>query len=301
MEQPSQPEVPAADASVRAAAAPLETGRPLTVTSFGLTDVGRSRKHNEDQFVVAELTRAMHLVQSSVPQPRTLLSEKRAHLFMVADGMGGHQAGEQASALAVVAVEDFILNTFRWVFRLQGEVAAEFQEALRVADARIFEEAAGHPELAGMGTTLTLAYTVNSLLYVIHVGDSRCYLFRDGILHQLTRDHTLVQEMVRSGAIAADQAKEHHLRNIITNAVGGHEPGIEVEIHRLLLEPGDQMLLCSDGLTEMLSDAELANLLATEPTPEAASRALVDAANAQGGRDNITALVVRFDPTNRDD
>jgi len=296
MEQPTQPEVPV----LRPTPAPLDTGRRLNLTSFGLTDVGRSRKTNEDQFVVAELTRALHLVQSSVPQPRTLLSENRAHLLMVADGMGGHRAGEQASALAVVTVEDFILNTFRWVFRLQGEVAAEFQEALRAADARIFEEAGRHPELAGMGTTLTLAYTVNSLLYVIHVGDSRCYLYRDGVLHQLTRDHTLVDEMVRSGAIEPEAAARHHLRNVITNAVGGSEPGIEVEIHRLQLEPGDVTLLCSDGLTEMLPDAELAEILASQPTPEAASRALVARANERGGQDNITAIVARFDPASVD-
>ena len=296
MEQPTQPEVPV----LRPTPAPLDTGRRLNLTSFGLTDVGRSRKTNEDQFVVAELTRALHLVQSSVQQPRTLLSENRAHLLMVADGMGGHRAGEQASALAVVTVEDFILNTFRWVFRLQGEVAAEFQEALRAADARIFEEAGRHPELAGMGTTLTLAYTVNSLLYVIHVGDSRCYLYRDGVLHQLTRDHTLVDEMVRAGAIEPAAAAHHHLRNVITNAVGGSEPGIEVEIHRLQLEPGDVTLLCSDGLTEMLPDAELAEILASQPTPEAASRALVARANERGGQDNITAIVARFDPASVD-
>ena len=296
MEQPTQPEVPV----LRPTPAPLDTGRRLNLTSFGLTDVGRSRKTNEDQFVVAELTRALHLVQSSVQQPRTLLSENRAHLLMVADGMGGHRAGEQASALAVVTVEDFILNTFRWVFRLQGEVAAEFQEALRAADARIFEEAGRHPELAGMGTTLTLAYTVNSLLYVIHVGDSRCYLYRDGVLHQLTRDHTLVDEMVRSGAIEPEAAARHHLRNVITNAVGGSEPGIEVEIHRLQLEPGDVTLLCSDGLTEMLPDAELAEILASQPTPEAASRELVARANERGGQDNITAIVARFDPASVD-
>jgi PPM family protein phosphatase len=214
--------------------------------------------------------------------------------------MGGHRAGEQASALAVTTIREFLLNTFKWIFRLQGEtVLTEFQDALRAADERIFAEAARHPEWQGMGTTLTMAYAVNSTLYVIHVGDSRCYLFREGELLQLTQDHTLVGEMVRNGVLPAAEAAQHYMRNIITNAVGGNERGIQVEIHKVALEPGDSVLLCSDGLTEMVPDDHIAVTLA-ENDPETACRTLVDAANAAGGRDNITAIVARFDPLDAD-
>jgi protein phosphatase len=291
MERPTPPEP-----DLERAQAPPDIGRPLVVHSFGLTDVGRVRGNNEDHFAIADLSHALRIVQSSFPQPSTRFGDTSAHMFMVADGIGGHRAGEQASALALETVEGFILRTLQWVPRPHGEeLLAELNEALKAADARVFSEAARSSELVGMGTTLTLAYAVGSLLYVVHVGDSRCYLLRDGRLHQLTRDHTLVQEMVRSGMLEPEQAAHHHLRNIITNAVGGADLGVEVERHQLALEPEDIMLLCSDGLTEMLSDGEIAAVLRAAPSPEAACRMLIAAANAAGGRDNITAVVVRFD------
>ena len=169
--------------------------RPLTVKAFGITDTGKVRTTNEDQFLIAELTKAMRVWQTSLPEPKVQVGEERAHLFLVADGMGGHQAGERASALAVVAIEQFTLNTFKWFLGSDGteaqKVLAQFQSALSQADARIVEEAAEHPELSGMGTTVTMAFHLGAQLCVVHVGDSRAYLYRDGELHQLTQDHTL--------------------------------------------------------------------------------------------------------------
>src|SRR5205085_2341669 len=159
-------------------------------------------------FLIARLRKAMRIEQSSVSPQRTQYADEEGHLLLVADGMGGHQAGEQASALAVEAVEEFALNTLKWFFDVGGEAANnvldDFQTALRQADAKLFKEAAGHPELRGMGTTVTLAYSFANVLFVVHVGDSRCYVFRDGNLHQLTQDHTLVQEMVRGGALSPE-------------------------------------------------------------------------------------------------
>ncbi len=296
-ERPTDPEVMLPHAPVATA-----IDRPLLVRAAGLTDIGQKRSTNEDQFLIAEIGRALRIQQSSLPQPRTVFGDQRAHLLVVADGMGGHQAGEQASALAVQTIEDFILNTFTFVLRLQGEnVVQEFHDALKAADARVFEEAARRPELAGMGTTLTLAYTVSSCLFVVHAGDSRCYLRRDQQLFQLTNDHTLVNQMVRNGVLPAADARKHHLRNIITNAVGGSEKGIQVEVHKATLEPGDVVLLCSDGLTEMVPDVQLGEVLKDEPDPAAACRQLVDLANQAGGRDNITAIVARFDAVQLDD
>jgi PPM family protein phosphatase len=277
----------------------LEPGGLLAVRAFGLTDPGLVRPSNEDHFVIVELARAMYVRQTSVPQAQAQYSSHRGHLFLVADGMGGHQAGEVASAFSVVTIEGFLLNTLKRVFHLkvpeeQG-VMKEFQGALREADARIFEEASRHPEMLGMGTTLTLAFAVNRRLFVAHVGDSRCYLLSGGELHQLTQDHTKVAEMVRAGALSAAEASRHPHRHVVTNVLGGPEPGVRVEMHKLDLEPGDVVVLCSDGLTQMVPDARIATILAEAEEPRRACERLVDEANERGGQDNITVIVARFE------
>src|SRR5207302_7277702 len=132
------------------------------------------------------------------------------------------------------------------------QVLADFQSALGHANTRVLAEAAERPELHGMGTTLTLAYSLNDELFVAHVGDSRCYLCRHGILYRLTRDHTLVEEMVRHGVLPAEEASTHHLRHVITNAVGAGSPEVKVEVHKVHLDGGDRVLVCSDGLTNMV-------------------------------------------------
>jgi serine/threonine protein phosphatase PrpC len=276
-------------------------GLRLTVRTFGLTDPGRVRASNEDQFVVAELTKAMRVLSASLPQPKTQYGDERGYLFIVADGMGGHAAGEKASALAVQSIESFALNTLKWFFRLKGaeaqDVLKEFQTALQQADARIYVEAELHPELAGMGTTVTMAYSFGSRLFLVHVGDSRCYLLRKGQLHRLTHDHTLVEEMVRRGQLQPEEAAHHHLRHLITNAVGGPNPGVQVECHRIDLEADDTILLCSDGLTSMVPDDRIAAVLQADHEPRAACERLVAEANEHGGTDNITVIVARFETT----
>jgi PPM family protein phosphatase len=271
---------------------------PLSVRSFGLTDAGKVRATNEDQFLIAVLLKALQVEQTSLPQRKVQHSNDRSYLFLVADGMGGHAGGEQASALAIDSVETFILGTFKWFAQFKGpeqdQVLADFQGALGQANARVLAEAAERPELRGMGTTLTLAYSLNDVLFVAHVGDSRCYLCRHGILYRLTRDHTLVEEMVRRGALAAEEAAQHCWRHVITNAVGGNSADLKVEVHKLHLEGGDQVLLCSDGLTEMLPEEEINQILHAEDEPEQACRRLVTRANEAGGRDNITAVVAHF-------
>jgi PPM family protein phosphatase len=274
-----------------------DQGPAFHVSSHGISEPGRVREHNEDQFVIAEIRRVMRIRQSSLAQPEALMGDRLGHLFVVADGMGGHQAGEYASALAVASVENIVLNTIGWLFRLRGEgVLAEFQEAVRATDRWVIEAAQKAPELRGMGTTLTMAYVTDNVLYLAHVGDSRCYLFRNGQLERLTRDHTVVATLVSQGLISEEEAASHHMRNIITNAVGGDERGVTAEVHKHVLASGDVMLLCSDGLSEMLPDEAIAaSLGAAQQSPDEVCRALVDQANAAGGTDNITAVVARFD------
>jgi len=285
-------------ASAEHAAAPAASpGLPLVVESFGLTDRGRVRTQNQDQFLIAELARAMRVQQSSLGQPSTHYGDERGYLFVVADGVGGTDGGERASALAVGTIEEFALNTLRWFLQQDGgghQVLSEFQAALKQADARILDQAAHHPELRGMGTTVTLAYFFRSALFVIHVGDSRAYLLRAGTLYRLTEDHTLVGELVRRGQLDPVKAARHQLRHVITNVVGGNEQGLRVEMHKLGIEPGDLMLLCSDGLTETVPDDRVAQLLAQHREPRVACKRLVAEANQHGGPDNITVITAVF-------
>jgi protein phosphatase len=242
----------------------------------------------------------MRIWQTSLPEPKAQFGMERGHLFLVADGMGGQRAGERASALAVVAIEQFTLNTFKWFFDSNApeaqRVLTEFQKALRQADARILEEATEHPELGGMGTTVTMAFQLDTQLCVVHVGDSRAYLYGDDELYQLTHDHTLMAEMVRRGEIRPDEIAGHRLRHVITNVVGGAEVGVYVEAHALNVHAGDRLLLCTDGLTEMMTEDAIAAILKADADPEIACTKLVAQANEAGGRDNITVLIVRFDP-----
>jgi serine/threonine protein phosphatase PrpC len=273
--------------------------RPLAVKTFGITDQGRVRASNEDQFLIAELTKTMRIWQASVPEAKAQFGDERGHLFLVADGMGGHQGGEEASALAVLAIQQFTLNTLKWFFESKQEaqsVLAQFQAALRQADARVREQAAEHQELRGMGTTVTMAYHLDAQLCVVHVGDSRAYLFRDDELDQLTRDHTLMAELIQSGGIQPAEAAKHRFRHVITNVVGGNDVGVIVEAHAVEVQAGDRLLLCSDGLTEMVTNDAIAATLRADREPEPACRSLVTQANEAGGGDNITLVIVRFDP-----
>ena len=231
------------------------------VEQAGRTDVGRQRTANEDSLVV------------------------RPPLFAVADGMGGAKAGEVASAVAVEAVERA---------RESREPAeAQLARIVRDANRRIYDLAVADESRRGMGTTLTLAKVHGNEVSVAHVGDSRAYRMRDGELSQLTRDHSLVAELERSGQITAQAAEHHPQRSIITRALGP-EPDVEVDTYTLAGRDGDLFLICSDGLTSMISDDEVASILTSARSLDEAADALVLAANQSGGKDNITVILFRL-------
>ena len=238
----------------------------MRLSSFAGTDVGRARSGNEDSYFCG----------------RTV--------FAVADGLGGHQGGEVASA---AAVEPLAALDGR-EFAEPGEAAEALTAAIREGNAAILERAAGDPGLWGMGTTVTAAALAGDHhLQLAHVGDSRAYLLRDGSLDQLTTDHTIVGELVRRGRLTPQQAAIHPERSILTRAVG-LDPRVPVDTpDPLELHDGDQVLLCSDGLTEAVDDDRIAELLSTGTDGEAACRSLIDAANAAGGPDNITVVLLR--------
>lgn len=222
------------------------------------TDIGRLRERNEDAYLVEE------------------------PLFAVADGMGGHRGGNVASALA--------LETIRGEGPLPADPEA-LVDRLRAANRAILQRGAADPRLAGMGTTVTAALCDGERLHVLHVGDSRAYLFRDGSLRQLTEDHTLVQRMVREGRLTPEEAERHPQRSILTRALGV-EGEVEPDRVTVPLRPGDRVLLCTDGLTGMVDAARIEQVLRDEPDPQRAADLLVEEANRAGGDDNITVVVV---------
>jgi protein phosphatase len=272
---------------------------PLVAKCFGITDRGQKRATNEDQFLAAMLVKSLEVQFTSLPQPTKRQSSDHSYLLVVADGMGGAQGGEAASALAVDSVETYVLNTVKWFAHCQAndddQLLRDFREALSEAHGRIRATAAQRIDLRGMGTTLTLAYSVNDELFLAHVGDSRGYLFRNGSLYRLTQDHTLVEEMVRRGALAPEAVAQHRWRHVITSTVGGDSPSVRIDVHKLQLEPADVILLCSDGLTEMLAAEQIAQAIMENPEPDACCRWLVDLANKAGGRDNITVVLARYE------
>src|SRR5215218_7733343 len=230
---------------------------------FHDSDLGRQRQGNEDSYYV------------------------RAPLFVVADGMGGAQAGEVASEIAVRQFERGLLD---------GCEDGEALEALiQAANARIHEQARSDAQHAGMGTTTTAAYLTGDTVVVAHVGDSRCYLVRDGDLIRLTRDHSLVGELVARGKLTEEQAESHPQRSVITRALGP-EPHVEVDVDAFPARAGDVFLLCSDGLTSMVHEPQLKPLLLDrDGSLERTGRALIAAANEAGGRDNITVILFRLE------
>ena len=230
---------------------------------FERTDTGRQRRGNEDAFYA------------------------RAPLFAVADGMGGAQAGEVASHLAVEVLEQGLPGG-------AGSVEERLRARVREANARIMESAQADDARAGMGTTLTVAYVGEDDLTVAHVGDSRLYRLRDGSFERLTDDHSLVEELVRQGKLTPEEADEHPQRSIITRAPGAEE-GVEADSRTWPGRDGDVYLICSDGLTSMIPEARVADVLTSAASLAAAGRALIDAANDAGGRDNITVVLFRLE------
>lgn len=267
----------------------------------GLSDVGRVREVNEDQFVVAHLSKTL-LVQETtlrlLDQTR-LFGGSQGHLLMVADGMGGMAAGKDASAIAVDTVTNYVLNTMPWFFRLddthEDDLREELKSAVERAQTTVHRLSEGSSRRKGMGTTLTMAYVLWPRLYVVHVGDTRCYVLRRQELRQITRDQTLAQYHVDEGVLTPEQAEHSQLGNVLLNAIGGGGPDeVLAEVYKARLEIGDAVLLCSDGLTKHVGDNHIAAILGAQPSAREACRALVDAANVAGGEDNITAVVAYF-------
>jgi serine/threonine protein phosphatase PrpC len=267
----------------------------VQVDASGLTDVGRRRKENEDHFVIVALRKAAEVRQTSVQDSRVFerLQGPEALLFVVADGVGGRAGGAIASQTAVTSLVEYLADAAGCVYGLDTDREQEFLErlesAVRQTHQRIFVEGGGRGQ--GMATTLTMAVLVWPRAYLLHVGDSRAFYLRKGRLKQLTRDQTTGEYMVAAGAWTEEQASKAPAASALVSALGGDE--LTVAVGLVDLQPGDVLLLCTDGLTRHVSDERIAEVLGQAADSESACRELISDALAGGGSDNITVVVVR--------
>jgi serine/threonine protein phosphatase PrpC len=282
-----------------------ETRRPQTASSQvraevgALSHPGRVRPNNEDSFLAARFARSMVTLTTNLPLNQVPdRYEEAGFALVVADGMGGQAAGEVASGLALTVGLNLVLNTPKWNLVMNPEEAREHIEKMyrrfRQIDRVLTERAEADPHLAGMGTTLTVACSAGTDLFLYHVGDSRAYLFRQGRLHQLTQDHTLAQELADAGQIHPAEMASHRLRHVLTRDVGGGHGNLEVDFQHLRLADGDRLLLCTNGLTDMVPDPLIAEVLRGTEPPQEASRALVELALERGGEDDVTVVLARY-------
>lgn len=284
------------------------------ITSAGRTDIGKKRDTNQDQYLIADLNKSMQVQSTSLnldTQSR-LYGMSHGKLFMVADGMGGHQGGNRASTLAIDLLINQLLNSMHWFFQMdqgqenQGQENREqgfiedLKRMMQKAHEAIEAESSADKSTRGMGTTLTLAYVIWPWMYVVHAGDSRCYLLRGEELRPLTQDHTVSNQLVEKGGMTVDEASKSPWSNVLYNALGAGASSVNAEIHKVALEPNDMIMLCSDGLYRYIGDNEIRDVMLSELEPSEICRSFIELANFRGGADNITTIVARLEEPDED-
>ena len=286
-------------------APPTSTRRPRLLSSqvgidvSALTHPGLVRTNNEDQFFVTQLTRSLETILTSLPNGAVPeRADEINYAMIVADGMGGHAAGEVASRMVISTLVSLALDIPDWIFKVDPEHAPEIERRARRAVQQVATTVVARGKedeaLRGMGSTLTAARSFGDDLLVVHVGDSRAYLFRAGRLHRLTKDHTYAQLLIDTGQLTADEAAVSKMRHVLTNVLGGSDDEVQVDVDLLRLENGDRLLLCSDGLTDLVDDDTIATTLSGLPRSSEACARLVQLALDGGGRDNITVIVAAY-------
>ena len=289
-----------ADQSQQAKAAQVRPFSALVrIDVSALSHRGYHRDHNEDHYLVSRLGRTLQTIDTSlhagdVPEQ----AEEVNYVMIVADGIGGHAAGEIASRMAISALISLALELPDWILRADeghaGEIERRSRTLVQEVGAMLVARAEREPALAGMGTTLTAVRSLGRDLMITHVGDSRAYLFRAGGLHRLTRDHTYAQLLVDVGHLAPGDVASSPHRHLLTNALGGSITEVQVDTDRLRLEDGDRVLLCSDGLTDLVDDATITSILKETIRSNEACQRLVQQALDNGGRDNVTVIVAGY-------
>ena len=280
---------------------PVPFSSQIQIDFGALSDIGKVRDNNEDAFLVFRMGRYWRKMLSNLSD--NILPESHeecGYTMAVADGMGGLAAGEVASSMALATVVNLVLSSVKWALSLDHPERRdqEIQESinravdyLSKADKAISRKGEENSALQGMGTTLTAAYSFGDDLFLFHVGDSRAYLHRSGKLTQLTRDHTIAQALADMGDIKQEEVSSHKFKHVLTRAIGRNGGKLDVEIHQIKLLDGDQILLCSDGLTDMITDRQISDTLSQPGSSNEKCKALVDLALLNGGKDNVTVLI----------
>jgi serine/threonine protein phosphatase PrpC len=276
-------------------------GPPMTPVQmrFGaLTDRGKVRSNNEDHYFVGRRRRMRDILMTNLPEGYLKAPPDEAYTMVVADGIGGAAFGELASMLALRSAWDLSTHAFKWHFQITDRESEELEETVRVygqlMHRHLQEHAEANPHLAGMGTTLTGALTCGLDAFLFHLGDSRAYLYRPPSFARLTRDHTLAEELVKAGAFASVHDTSRLMQNMLVNFLGGRSRKVEVETYRIKLAYGDRLLICTDGLTDMVSEPDIARELDKYLDPQEACQRLLELALEQGGRDNITIVLAQY-------
>ena len=271
----------------------------VQVDIAGLSHPGKVRPRNEDHFLVVRIGRFLETLETNLSADEVPARfEQCGYGLAVADGMGGHAGGDQASRLAITTFLNLAMSAPNWILNADDpgcaeEIMRRAAERFEHVDRTLAEHADKDPQLRGFGTTMTFALSIGRSLFIAHTGDSRAYLYRGGTLHQLTRDHTLAGELYEAGEITGDQAARHHLRHVLTRNLGGDRGGTP-DLQKVTLEDGDSILFCSDGLSEMVSAAQISAVLAADAPAKTACTTLVDLALEAGGKDNVTVIVARY-------
>jgi protein phosphatase len=270
----------------------------VRVEVAGRTDPGKVRPNNEDHFLVVRRYRGREVLTSSLPDGSFEPAEDHAYTLAVADGMGGRNFGEVASLLALRTGWELGGDEIKWSVKMNEREVHELRQKaevfFRLVDQSLHAEIRENPRLSGMGTTLTICYSTGPNLFVMHAGDSRAYLFRAGALTLLTRDHNLGQILVDAGKAEPGSPLAKRMHHVLTNVLGGPTEHVDVDIDHLLLADGDRVLLCTDGLTDLVADDEIARVIETNAAADDACRALVDRALEHGGTDNVTVVIANY-------
>lgn len=278
-------------------APPAPKPRDEDLDFFGLTHPGKVRKENQDHFLYCTLHKTMRVWGTSLPNPELLElpSQRLASFGLVADGVGGRTGGEEASRAALEAIANYVTHTMATFYTGDPTNETVFMEQLREAAGTshqaVLARARSSGEKQGPATTLTAMIAIWPNLYVLHIGDSRCYRYRDGAVVQLTRDQTMAQDLVDSGVLPADRAPKSPFAHVLSSSLGGH--ATQPVVSKTDLKPGDVILMCTDGLTKHVTTERIVERLGRLTSSEQACRDLVDDALEGGGTDNVTAVVLR--------
>lgn len=268
---------------------------PIAVRFGAATHIGRVRPNNEDHYAVIRRVRSQSVLAANFPRETLPHDADEAYLFVVADGMGGAAAGELASRIVLQRAWELARQASSWIMRFRDLSAQQVVERVEAYTLELHQTLREHgeadPKLAGMGTTWTSAYTVGWDAVIAHIGDSRAYHWHAGELRQITRDHTLAQAFIDQGAAPEAVGR---VRHILTNSLGASEQPAYPEVHHVPLAAGDKLLLCTDGLTDDVSNEKIAELLGQHGTPQAICDAVIAVALEHGGRDNVTVIVGEF-------